>query len=136
MPARRTRDRGGSGDLTPSQLEVMNLVWERGEATAADVHAALSARRPVAPTTVSTLLRRLEARGWLSRRTDGRAHVYRATRDRARSVGAILARLRDVAFGGSTEGLVATLLDAGGVTPEEIRRLKRRLSSMEKGDPP
>ncbi len=121
------------GYLTPAQLEVMDLVWARGESTAAEVHAALLARRPLAPTTVLTLLRRLEARGWLVHRVEGRAHVYRATRDRARSVAAILRRLRDVAFGGSTEGLVATLLDAGEVTPEEIRRLRRRLERIEKG---
>lgn len=126
---RRTR----LGDLTPAQLEVMRVVWERREATAADVHEALSAKRSVAPTTVLTLLRRLEARGWLAHRVVGRAHVYRATRDRARSVGAILARLRDVAFGGSTEGLVSTLLDAGSVTPEEIRALRARLDEIERG---
>jgi BlaI family penicillinase repressor len=127
--------------LTPSQLELMQLVWERKEVRAAEVQEALSKKRPssrgpVALTTVLTLLQRLEARGWLTHRVEGRAHVYRAKRDRAKSVGAILARLKDVAFGGSTERLVATLLDAGDVTPEEIRRLKKRLADLEKGGSP
>ena len=119
--------------LTPAQLELMQLVWERKELRAAEAQEALSKRRPVALTTVLTLLGRLEARGWLAHRVEGRAHVWRAKRDRGTSVRAILARLRDVAFGGSTERLVSTLLDSGDVTPEEIRRLRKRLADLEKG---
>jgi BlaI family penicillinase repressor len=130
-PDRVRRD--AAGDLTPAQLELMQLVWERGELSASDAHAALAQRRPVAPTTVMTLLQRLEKRGWLAHRVEGRAHVYRAARDRSRSVGAILRRLRDVAFGGSTAGLMSSLLDAGDVTADEIRRLKKRLAEFEKG---
>ena len=129
----KNQGRDAAGDLTPAQLELMHLVWERGEISAADAHAALSARRPVAPTTVMTLLQRLEKRGWLAHRVEGRAHVYRAAKDRKRSLGAILRRLRDVAFGGSTESLVASLLDAGDVSADEIRRLKKRLADLEKG---
>lgn len=124
---------GATGDLTPAQLELMQLVWERGEVSASDAHEALAARRPVAPTTVMTLLQRLEKRGWLVHRVEGRAHVYRAAKDKQRSVGAILRRLRDVAFGGSIESLVASLLDAGDVSADEIRRLKKRLADHEKG---
>ncbi len=124
---------GATGDLTPAQLELMQLVWERGEVSASDAHEALAARRPVAPTTVMTLLQRLERRGWLVHRVEGRAHVYRAAKDKQRSVGAILRRLRDVAFGGSIESLVASLLDAGDVSADEIRRLKKRLADHEKG---
>jgi predicted transcriptional regulator len=133
MTTRVPRRRVPDGDLTPAQLELMDLVWERGELSAADAHAALRVRRPVAPTTVLTLLRRLEKRGFLVHRVVGRAHLYRATRDRASSLGALLRRLRDVAFRGSTEGLVAHLLDAGDVTPEEIARLRERLACSERG---
>jgi predicted transcriptional regulator len=136
MAKRGPRRGAGEGDLTPAQLELMDLVWERGEVSAADAHATLRARRPVAPTTVLTLLRRLEKRGFLAHRVVGRAHLYRATRDRASSLGALLRRLRDVAFRGSTEGLVAHLLDAGDVSPEELRRLRRRLADREKGVAP
>jgi predicted transcriptional regulator len=139
MARRKARRRGedgdeaGVGDLTPAQLEIMQVVWERGEATAAQVHEELGRRRPVARTTVLTLVQRLEKRGWLVHRSEGRTHVYRAAGDRQRSLGAILRRLRDVAFGGSTESLLASLLDAGDVSREEIRRLKKRLADHEKG---
>lgn len=125
--------RNAEGDLTPAQLELMQLVWERGEISAIDAHAALASKRSVAPTTVMTLLQRLEKRGWLAHRVLGRAHVYRATRDRKRSIGAILTRLRDVVFGGSTESLVASLLDVGDISADEIRRLKKRLSELGEG---
>jgi len=121
------------GDLTAVQMALMRLVWERGELRAADARNAVSAKRPMALTTVLTLLHRLEKRGWLTHRIEGRTHVYRALRDRETSVRAILGRLRDLAFGGSTEGLVASLLDEGDVTTDELRRLRARIEALEKG---
>jgi BlaI family penicillinase repressor len=112
------------GDLTTAQWEVLALVWERGEVTVASAHAALSARRKVAPTTVLTHLRRLEKRGLLVHREDGRAHVWRAARDKGTLVGSLLGRLRDLLFRGATDGLVATLLDAGPVSEAELARLR------------
>lgn len=122
------------GDLTAVQMRLMRLVWERGEIRAAEAVEALSREHPVALTTALTLLQRLEKRGWLTHRVEGRTHVYRALRDRETSVGAIVRRLRDLAFGGSTEGLLSSLLDAGEVTPDELRRLRARLDAHEKGD--
>jgi predicted transcriptional regulator len=109
----------------------MNLVWEQGELTVADARRLLGRRRPVARTTVLTLLRRLEDRGFLAHRVEGRTHRYRAVSDRKTSVGAILRRLRDTVFGGSTEGAVAALLEEG-VTPEEVRRIRRRLAAFDR----
>ncbi len=117
-------------------MALMRLVWERGELRAADARHAVSAKRPMALTTVLTLLHRLEKRGFLTHRVEGRTHVYRALRDRQTSVRAILRRVRDLAFGGSTEGLVASLLDAGDVSADELRRLRARLDDLEKGGKP
>lgn len=135
MVKRRVRGGGREslGDLTEVQLTLMRLVWERGEVRATEAQEALSRVRPVALTTVLTLLQRLEKRRWLAHRVEGRTHVWRALRDRTTSVGAIVRRVRDLAFGGSTEGLLASLLDAGDVTADEIRRLRARLDAHEKG---
>ena len=59
--------------LSEAQLEIMNVVWDRGEATVAEVWKALAARRKVARNTVQTMIARLEERGWLKRRGDGPA---------------------------------------------------------------
>jgi predicted transcriptional regulator len=124
------KGRPADDELTPLQLEIMDVVWEHGEATVAQVRRRLAKRRPVARTTVLTLLGRLADRGWLARRSEGRTFRYRAARDRRRSLGSILRRLRDTAFGGSAEGLVAALIDEG-VGAEELRRIRRRLQEAE-----
>jgi len=121
---------GAAAGLTPAQLELMNVVWEHGEVTVSQARRLLAKRRPVARTTVLTLLSRLEDRGWLTHRVHGRTFRYRAARGRKASVGAILRRLRDTVFSGSAEGLVAALLDEG-VTRDEVRRIRLRLAEAE-----
>ncbi len=136
-PDRRRGETGGDGNAAPvagltlAQLELMNLVWTHGEITAAQARRLLARKRPVARTTVVTLLTRLEERGWLAHREEGRTFWYRATRDRDASVGGLLKGLRDAAFGGSTEGLVAALVSHGEVSPEEIRRIRRFLARVQ-----
>ncbi|MEM8713776.1 MAG: BlaI/MecI/CopY family transcriptional regulator, partial [Planctomycetota bacterium] len=67
--------------LTSLQLAVLRSLWERSEASVADVHADLSEERDLAPTTVATLMKRLEARGLLDHRSEGRQFIYRALVD-------------------------------------------------------
>lgn len=68
---------GGDG-LTELQLAVLRVLWTAEEATAAEVRAALPGPRRLAPTTVATLLSRLERRGLVEHRTEGRQYVFRA----------------------------------------------------------
>jgi predicted transcriptional regulator len=65
--------------LTDLQLGVMQVLWEQGEATAAEVRRELGAKRSLAPTTVATLLSRLEKKGLVAHRADGRQFVFRAS---------------------------------------------------------
>ena len=127
--ARSTKATPARGDLTLAQWELLALVWEEGEVTAASAHAALSKRRKVAPTTVLTHLQRLERRGLLVHREDGRAHVWRAAKDKRSLVGGLLGRLRDLLFRGATDGLVATLLESGPVSEAELARLRTLLAN-------
>jgi predicted transcriptional regulator len=117
--------------LTPAQLEIMELVWARGETTVAEVWAALSARRPVARNTVQTMLSRLHDRGWLRARAEGNAHVYAGARPRSSTLRALLGRLVDRAFAGSPSDLVAALLEARPVSAEEARRLRKAIDESE-----
>jgi predicted transcriptional regulator len=64
--------------LTPPQLAILKVLWERSEATVVEIQQALRAERPLAATTIATLLSRLEKRGLLTYRTEGRQYVYRA----------------------------------------------------------
>ncbi len=111
--------------LSEAQLEIMQVVWARGEATVTDVWATLSGRRAVARNTVLTLMDRLEKKGWLRRRAEGQTHYYSAASPRAATLGGVVRRLVDAAFAGSAEGLVLALLEGRGVSDEEARRIRR-----------
>jgi predicted transcriptional regulator len=117
--------------LSEAQLEIMNVVWDRGEVTVADVWKAVGSRRKVSRNTVLTMLTRLEEKGWLSRDEEGHAFRYRATVPREVTLGTMIGRLVDTAFGGRAEGLVMALLHGRGVSKEEARRIRRMISQAE-----
>lgn len=121
--------------LAEGQLEIMNFVWDHGEVTVGEVWKALSARRKLARNTVQTMLLRLKKKGWLHGRTDGHAHRYRAAVPRDATLRSIAQRLVDVAFGGSTEGLLAALLGRRGVSPEEAKRIRALIDQAERKQP-
>ncbi len=122
----------GLPPLSEAQLEIMNVVWDRGEATVADVWKALSADRKVARNTVLTMLTRLEEKGWLERDSLEHAHRYRAAVPRGATLGTILSRLVQTAFGGSAEGLLVALLQDRGVSKEEAARIRAMIDQAEK----
>jgi BlaI family transcriptional regulator, penicillinase repressor len=117
--------------LAEGQLEIMEIVWERGEVTVAEVWKALAARRKVARNTVQTMLQRLTEQGWLRIETDSHAHRYRAAAPRAATLKNILKRFVDVVFDGSTEGLLATLLHGRKVLPAEAARIRALIDQAE-----
>jgi predicted transcriptional regulator len=121
--------------LAEGQLEIMEIVWERGEVTVGEVWKALSARRAVARNTVQTMLQRLKEQGWLLSRTDSHAHRYRAAVPRQATLRNMLRRLVDVVFSGSTEGLLAALLDRRSMSPEEAERIRALIDQAERKRP-
>src|SRR3954454_20641843 len=119
--------------LSEAQLEIMSVVWDRGEVTVADVWKAVAARRKVARNTVLTMLTRLEEKGWLCRDEEGHAFRYRAAVPREATLGTMIRRLVDTAFGGSAEGLVLALLHGRGVSKEGDREVKKLIDRAERG---
>jgi len=117
--------------LSDAQMEIMNVVWDRGEATVADVWKGLSARRKVARSTVLTMITRLQEKGWLSCDEEGHAFRYRATRPREATLGTLVRRLVDTTFGGSAEGLVMALLHGRGVSKDEAAKIKKMIDHAE-----
>src|SRR6478736_1924870 len=87
--------------LSVAPVAIMNDVWDRGEVTVADVWKAVASRRKVSRNTVLTMLTRLEEKGWLSCDEEGHAFRYRATVPREVTLGTMIGRLVDTAFGGS-----------------------------------
>ncbi len=112
-------------------MDIMGAVWDRGEVTVADVWKAVTARRKVARSTVLTMITRLVDKGWLCCDEEGHAFRYRAAVPREATLGTVVRRLVDTAFGGSAEGLVMALLHGRGVSKEEARRIKKMIDHAE-----
>jgi predicted transcriptional regulator len=104
----------------------MKVVWRLGEATVRDVHGALTARRAVAYTTVMTMMRILEEKGFLSKTVGERAHVYRPARPRSQVIGAMVRDFVDRVFDGASDALLVHLARDNRLT-ERQRRIVRRL---------
>ena len=115
--------------LSDLQIAILQVLWSRGEATVSEVQEALRPERELAPTTVGTLLTRLEARGIVARRPDGRQFVYRAAvaeRDVRRSM---VTALTERLFEGDPAALVHHLIDEGEIDAEELARLKKLVAA-------
>ena len=113
------------GDL---HLTIMRILWAEGEATASHVHATLLEERGLALTTIKTMLRKMDEKGVVGHRTDGRTFIYRATIEesdvREGMVGDLVQRL----FSGDGAELVHHLIDAGEIDAAELDGLRERLA--------
>jgi predicted transcriptional regulator len=117
--------------LTSLQLAVLRVLWSQEEATVAEVHAALQSERKLAATTVATLLKRLEARGVLTHRTEGRQYIYRPLVE-ADAVGRTMtSELVEDVYAGDVTGLFAHLLDTKGVSAKDLDEIKRMIRDAE-----
>ena len=103
----------------------MRVVWERGEAAAEDVSEALGSRFKNA--TVRTVLRRVEQKGYLEHRLEGRAFVYRPTVDAATAARGAVRRVLDRFYGGSVERLLVGLLDGKMIDQKQLADLQARV---------
>jgi predicted transcriptional regulator len=113
-----------------AQVEVLNILWDRGKATVSEVWQAFSARRPVARNTVLTLVTRLEEKGWLRRHAEGNVLRYSAAVPKQTALRQLARQLVDTAFGGSTEGLIMTLLGGGDLSEGEAERIRAMLEKV------
>jgi BlaI family transcriptional regulator, penicillinase repressor len=118
--------------LSEVQWEIMNLIWERGQCSVADVWKILHDRRGVARNTVQTLITRLEEKGWLTHREIDGGFVFSPTVSRDQSQQSTVQRLIETVFDGSAEGLVLTLLNGGTLLPSEVDRLRQLIASARK----
>ena len=116
--------------LGDRELQVMGVLWDVGTGTVAEVREKLPA--DLAYTTVLTILRNLEAKGLVSHAVEGKAHRYRPRVARRVARRTALAQLIDKLFHGSSEQLLAQLVEDREVSVEDLRRLRARLVAKEK----
>jgi len=112
--------------LTKLELELMQVIWRLGSGTVSAVQAEFS--RPLAYTSVQTMLNILERKGKLRRELQGRAYVYSARVSEAKALGQGVRDLIDRMFGGSSEELVMSLLKSGQIDARQLARLTQRFN--------
>jgi BlaI family penicillinase repressor len=117
--------------LGTRELAIMKVVWRLEEASVREVYETLRKRRPVAYTTVMTMMSTLEAKGYLKKRADGRAFRYRPARPEARVITALVREFVDRVFDGASRPLLAHLVTAGRLTREEREELKQLIEQAE-----
>ncbi len=124
--------------LTPQELAIMKEIWRLDKATVRDVYEALREKRSIAYTTVMTMMKILEDKGYLKKTQVDRAYVYRPARPRQQVVGAMVRDFVDRVFDGAAGGLLLHLArdgsNAGRLTKEERRRIKQLIQDADKVD--
>lgn len=119
--------------LTNLENEVMQAVWNGGTCTVEAVHRIVSRKRNLKETTVRTLLRRLEKKGYLKHESDGRAYIYRAV-EPARSLAARAVRqIIDRLCQGSVEELVSGMVEAKVLNKSDIDQLEKFVHNRRPG---
>ena len=117
-----------SPDLSDLQLAVMRVLWDRGEASAAEVQLAMKRSRPLAITTVSTLLARLEKKGIVSHRSAGRTFVYQARVSeldmRCKAISGVIRNL----FRGNPSEVVGQILSENDVSADDLARMRSMIA--------
>ncbi len=114
--------------LSELQITLMRVLWARGETSIADVVAALARERGLKHTTIATLLTRLEKRGVVAQRRDGRQLLYRALVDEADVRRSMVAGLVGALFAGDARELVAHLVQEAEIAPGDLAKVRRRLA--------
>jgi BlaI family penicillinase repressor len=117
--------------LTPQELAIMKVVWRLDKATVRDVYEALRDERPVAYTTVMTMMKILEEKGYLKKVLVDRAHVYRPAQRRQQVVGAMVRDFLDRVFDGATGDLLVHLAKDNKLTDKQRRIVKKLIEEID-----
>ena len=116
--------------LTDAEARVMAVLWQRGTATVATVVAALKKKRPVSYSTVQTILRILEEKGYVSHAKVARAFIYRPRVDERQARRSALRHLMARLFNGSPSLLVLNVLENERIEADELNRLKKVIEEV------
>ena len=117
--------------LSAGEMEVMEIVWDRGEVAAQEVRELLARRRELSRTTVRTMLSRMERKGWLKHRIISQTFFYSPLVARDASLGQRVLEMVDRACGGQPERLVNALIEYRGLTAAEVERIRAMLDKAD-----
>ena len=118
--------------LARLELQIMNVVWDKEKATVYDVKEALSQGRKPAYSTILTMMRNLETKGYLAHDVDDRTYVYRPLVSRQTARRGMLRDLLERLFEGSPSLLMSSLVEETGITEEELHEIRKLLGRRRK----
>jgi len=117
---------------TDQELEILKVVWQRGEATVREVFRDLSAQRKIAYTTVLTMMGILEQKGHLKKTAGERAYVYKPTKPQQQVVGSMVNEFVHRVFNGSARPLLVHLVENPDMPPDELAEIEKLLKDRRK----
>ena len=120
-----------SETLTGQELEIMKVIWPRGQATIREVYDDLRTRRSIAYTTVQTMMNILETKGHLKKQPGDKAAVYAPVRPQQLVVRSMVREFVNRVFDGSARPLLVHLLKEKGLSDRERRELRKLLDKEE-----
>lgn len=118
--------------LSPLEDAVMKVVWSKESATADDVRVALTGQHDLKDSTVRTVLRRLEEKGYVEHDLDGRTYVYRPRVAQQNVASDAVRGIIDRFCSGSVENLLVGLVDDRVITPDRLKELANQIAEAEK----
>ncbi|MGH9613454.1 MAG: BlaI/MecI/CopY family transcriptional regulator [Bryobacteraceae bacterium] len=113
--------------LTGQELEIMKVIWERGQVTVRDVYEALLERRKIAYTTVMTMMKILEQKGHLRRKTAEKAYLYEPAKPKQQVIQSMVREFLDLVFNGSVEPLLLHLVEDKHLTKKDLEEIARMI---------
>jgi predicted transcriptional regulator len=116
---------------TDSELEILQVLWEKGSATVRDVHKELEEKRNVGYTTTLKTMQIMTEKGLVERDTSNRTHIYVARISKDFTQKHFMSKIIDGFFSGSTSRLVMGALDSKNISKEEIEEIKNFLNQFE-----
>ena len=120
-----------SRTLTEQELEIMKVVWELQTATVRDVYEALLRRRKIAYTTVMTMMNILEEKGYLKKRAEDKAHVYRPAQAKAKVIRAMVQEFVERVFNGAAQPLLVQLVKDRHLSEKDLAEISRQIKEAE-----
>jgi BlaI family penicillinase repressor len=117
--------------LTDAELEIMQVVWDLGGGTVRQVHERLNQQRPLAYTTVMTMMGILEDKGHLTRTKQGRAYLYAPVRPKSQVISSMLDDFVGKVFEGSARPLVLSLVKDRKLSKNDLEEIARLIKETE-----
>ncbi len=117
---------------TTSELEILNVLWDKETATVREVFEIISATKPIAYTTILKLMQIMTEKGLVERDEQSKAHLYRATIPQTETQQGLVNDLLEKVFRGSAMQLVQHILDAKKTSPAEMKEIRKMITKAEK----